>query len=92
MKNSRFIVFNADCGWIQGDIAAARPEDAVTRMEAQLSEPTENAEWQVFIAPAALPFSYSAVDAELVQLLRELTPVATIPNSLLTEPSYALAS
>jgi hypothetical protein len=92
MKNSRFIVFNADCGWIQGDIAAARPEEADTPKEAQLSEPTDNAEWQVFIAPADLPFSYSAVDAELVQLLRQSSPVATVPNSLLTERSYALAS
>lgn len=92
MKNSRFIVFNADSGWIQGDISAPRPEEAVARMEAHLSEPTENADWQVFVAPAELSFSYSAVDPDLVQALRQSTPVATIPNSLLADRSFALAS
>lgn len=91
MKNNRFIVFNAESGWIQGDISASRPEEAVTRMEAQLSQPTENAEWQVFVAPAELPFSYSAVDPDLVQALRHSTPAAVIPNGLLVAPSYALA-
>ena len=93
----RFIVFNAECGWIQGDIAARAPADAVTRMEGRMSTETENADWHVFEAPAGFPIhgtSYSAVDKDLVAQLRSLKPTAIISNKRLSVPpaEYAMAS
>ncbi|AOG02995.1 hypothetical protein BSY19_5216 (plasmid) [Bosea sp. RAC05] len=94
---NRFIVFNAECGWIQGDIVAHSPAEAVARMEGRMSTETENADWHVFKAPASFPASassYSAVDAALVSTLRASTPIAIVPNNRFAAPlpSMALAS
>lgn len=80
---NRFIVVNPEIAAIQGDIMCASAAAAVSRLEAHLTLDTDNASWDVYVAPAAFPASgasYDGLDAGLVAMLAAARPVLSAPN------------
>ncbi len=77
---NRFIVVNPEIGAIQGDIVCASAAAAVARLETRLTLDTDNASWDVYVAPAAFPAAYDGLDAGLLATLSAARPVLSAPN------------
>lgn len=92
---NRYIVINPEAQWIQGDVVAASAQDAVAKTERWLTDGTDNAQWEVFPAPAGFPAQtddYSGGDLALIAMVRSASAPKILSNSRYEAPAFAMAS
>ncbi len=82
MDRRRYIVVNPDLAWIQGDLVAIGPREAVARMEGFLAGPTTNVEWRVHVAPDGFPAQHAPYAGNDPAVHAMLDPVRhlVVPN------------
>ena len=82
---TRYLIVRPDIPWIQGDVPAPDPSEAVKFLESRLRTPAlVQHDWLVYVAPNLFPLpqtAWSGGDPVLIEMLEGLTPIATIPQS-----------